>query len=178
MMDIGTLGGDNSDAFGYNDAGQIVGWAQDQPGGKFYHAFLWQSGSMTNLGEIGGFDTSQAEAVNNAGQVVGIGKVQIAPQDSSATFEEHAFIYSALTGVVLLESVIPVSSGWTELSPRDINDSGEIVGDGTINGARHAFLMTPPPIPTVSTWGLLAFAVGILILGTLVLRRRGSTQRR
>lgn len=165
MSDLGTLGGMASEAFDGNEAGQIVGWAQDQPGGKFYQAFLWQGGTMTNLGGIGGFDWSSAEAINNLGTVVGMGMIgQV----------ESGFAYDPALGIRDLADLIPPNSGWTDLNPWDLNDSGQIAGTGTINGARHGFLMTPlPPIPAVSFWGLSALVLALLAVGTVLLRRHG-----
>ena len=78
-----------------------------------------------------------------------------------------------------IEDLIPLDSGWFELSPRDINDEGQIVGVGTFlgeGGGRHAFLMTPtPPIPAVSTWGLLVLTLLMLTAGaSLIIRRSGK----
>ena len=57
MTDLGTLGGtpDNSAAFAINNAGQVVGWSDITPltgtdRYSFEHAFLWQNGTMTDLG--------------------------------------------------------------------------------------------------------------------------------
>src|SRR2546422_786419 len=62
---LGALPGDSTSlAHGINDAGQVVG----QSG--WLHAFLWDNGTMTNLGNLGG-PLSAATGINNAGQVVG-----------------------------------------------------------------------------------------------------------
>ncbi|HET9358830.1 MAG TPA: thrombospondin type 3 repeat-containing protein, partial [Vicinamibacterales bacterium] len=42
-----------------------------------------------------------------------------------------------------LSSLLPPNSGWTLLEANDINDRGEIVGMGRINGEDHAYLLTP-----------------------------------
>ncbi|HEY3701676.1 MAG TPA: hypothetical protein VGL32_05420, partial [Acidimicrobiales bacterium] len=42
-----------------------------------------------------------------------------------------------------LNSLIPAGSGWVLDQARAINDAGQIVGWGTINGHEHAFLLTP-----------------------------------
>jgi probable HAF family extracellular repeat protein len=66
--DLGTLGGNNSQAFDVNNRGQVVGWAETAAGGS--EAFLWQNGTMTGLHSLAGHG-GQAQAINNRGQVVG-----------------------------------------------------------------------------------------------------------
>ena len=43
-----------------------------------------------------------------------------------------------------LNTRLPSGSGWVLESANDVNDVGEIAGVGTINGQRHAFLLTLP----------------------------------
>lgn len=77
MRDLGTLGGDDSVAQGVNARGQVVGWSgfrprpKDPPEPFIIRAFLWEKGSMRDLGSLPGFESSSATAINNAGQVVG-----------------------------------------------------------------------------------------------------------
>jgi probable HAF family extracellular repeat protein len=47
MTDLGTLGGKESVAFGINDAGQIVGWADNANG--YAHAFLYSFGNCSGV---------------------------------------------------------------------------------------------------------------------------------
>ena len=66
-LDLGTLGGANSQAFGVNNRGQVVGSSETSTSGQ---AFLWQRGTMTGLGTLAG-GSSGATDINNRGQVVG-----------------------------------------------------------------------------------------------------------
>ena len=54
MADLGTLGGGTSEAWGINDRGQIVGNAAIAGEGWIRHAFLYDRGSMKDLGTLGG----------------------------------------------------------------------------------------------------------------------------
>jgi probable HAF family extracellular repeat protein len=42
-----------------------------------------------------------------------------------------------------LNSLIPAHSGWILTQASGINDSGQIVGWGTVNKQTHAFLLSP-----------------------------------
>ncbi len=71
MVDLGTLGGDDSQAKAVNDAGQVVGEAEYSPGNNASRAFSWtQASGLVDLGTFGG-STSRALAVNNDGLIVG-----------------------------------------------------------------------------------------------------------
>jgi len=136
MTDLGTLGGLGSDAQGINNLGQVVGQATRSDGEE--HAFLYSGGVMTDLGTLG---TSQSTAfdINTGGQVVGWSNVA-----SGGTAIFHAFVYNG-GSLMDLNSLIPSTSGWTLTKANAINDVGQIVGDGTIGGAPHGFLLTPRP---------------------------------
>jgi probable HAF family extracellular repeat protein len=62
IIDLGTLGGTSSVASRINERGQIVGVIDPK---KDEHAFLWQNGTMIDLGE------GVASDVNDHGQIVG-----------------------------------------------------------------------------------------------------------
>ena len=53
MQDLGTLGGDSSQAYGINDNGQVVG-VSTLADGVTSHAFLWtEDTGMVDLGDTG-----------------------------------------------------------------------------------------------------------------------------
>jgi probable HAF family extracellular repeat protein len=121
----------SSNAVAINDSGAVAAneW---NVGISDNHAFLYQGGVKTYLGVLGG-TYSKAYGINNNGQIVGV---------SSTSTVQHGFLYSG--GVMQdLEAMLPSGSGWTALNPNDINDSGQIVGEGYIDGQHRAFLMEP-----------------------------------
>jgi probable HAF family extracellular repeat protein len=130
MKDLGTLDSGNSTgatANAINDSGQIVGTSSC--GSSCTHAALWTSTGIQDLGTLPGSSISAANGINNLGQVVGESGV--------------AFIWSQAAGMQDLNNLIPAGSGWTLTWAFAINDSGQITGQGEINGQTHAYLLTP-----------------------------------
>ena len=71
IYNLGTLGGTSSSGYDINDAGQVVGSAQDAMGRS--RAFLWDSSrGMTDLGTANGYTQAGAYAINASGSVVGV----------------------------------------------------------------------------------------------------------
>ena len=77
MTDLGTLGG-VSTAEDINERGQVVGRSTLAKRGEF-HAFLWEDGTMTDLGTLSGL-SSQAYGINDRGQVVGFSQPAVGQQ--------------------------------------------------------------------------------------------------
>src|SRR5262249_40435478 len=96
------------------------------------HAFLWQNGTMTDLGTIGGTFTA-ANWLNDAGEVIGIGS-------TTGDTALHAFVWRHNT-----ISDIGTVDGDNNSSANSINNKGQVVGgswfwDGQNTTANHAFL--------------------------------------
>lgn len=140
-------GAAGSNAVDLNDLGQVIGNPQRMGMRhlvQYGHAFLYDhtTGLTTDLGSLPGYQNSTPAAINNAEQVVG---AAWAPLDESRPFRA-AFIYDHRRGTMVdLNSLIDPASGWHLVNAFDINDSGQIVGSGHMNGETHAFVMTPNP---------------------------------
>jgi len=120
IADLGTLGGAQSEAFGINSLGQVVGWA-DIPNGDG-HAFLYSNGAMIDLGALFGVagTYSIARSINDAGQVVGI-------FNNMWTAGIADFLYSG-------GSMFNYGPGYAY----GINNSGQFTGVSTVAG--HGFI--------------------------------------
>ena len=66
ITDLGTLGGQWSDAYAINNFGQVVGLSQTASGSS--HPFLYDTGKMIDLYPLNGQD-SEPMGINNFGQV-------------------------------------------------------------------------------------------------------------
>jgi probable HAF family extracellular repeat protein len=79
MTSLGSLSPqDNSYATGVNENGQVVGYSYGLDQGSYrYRAFMWDNGAMTDLNNLIdpalGWALNVANAVNDQGQIVGLG---------------------------------------------------------------------------------------------------------
>jgi probable HAF family extracellular repeat protein len=141
LTDLGTLGGDNGTPGWINDAGEVVGQA-DLPGSQVHHAFLWRRGVMTDLGTLG--STSIAEAINSKSQVVGRSRL-----GSPTSILQHAFLWQEGGPMVDLNTLIPANSSLQLTDAININERGEILGQGLPPGVQpgdnvgHLVLLIP-----------------------------------
>ena len=139
MEDLGTLGGGDSEAQDINDLFQIAGFSQTAA--TEIRAFIKDgTQAMQDLGTLGG-NNSRAFAINNNEQIVG--DSEISPGIVRAMLYESNQMYD-------LNEMISSDSGWTLIEAHDINDQGQIVGWGIVNGATHAFLLHPASLPPKS----------------------------
>lgn len=137
IINLGALWGSTySRATSINDSGQIIGYSATS-------AILWNNGKATILGPIslGGPGIGGLSGINNSGEVVG--NTMISMRVSHATLWKN--------GVAIdLNSLIDATLGWVLTTATDINDAGQIIGQGMLNGKSAAFLLTPIPPPAAA----------------------------
>jgi probable HAF family extracellular repeat protein len=132
MRDLGTLGGPDASAYAMNERGQIVGqsYINDIPnpasGIPTIDPFLWEDGSMIDLGSLGG-TIGLAGDINNRGQVIGNSNL---PGDAT----QHGFLWDHGK----LKDVGSLGGNWSAANA--LNEAGHIAGQSVAaNGEYHAF---------------------------------------
>jgi probable HAF family extracellular repeat protein len=145
-----------SAANGVNDRGQIVGWSYISDSSDDVHAVRWtQSGTIRDLGTLPGDSVSSATKINFFGLIIGssgntvdvfttvIGGLGNSFDTGPLEVIGRPFIWSEHDGMRDLNTLIRRNSGWVLHSATDINVWGQIVGEGTLRGQAHGFLLTP-----------------------------------
>jgi probable HAF family extracellular repeat protein len=131
MVDLGTLGGSLSRSVAVNESGQVVGHSLTVDG--YIRGFSWtQAGGMVDVGTLDGFAHSSAEAVSDAGQIVG-------SAETAGLEVRHAISWTPTGGMVDLGTL-----GGTSSKAIAVNENGQVVGSAeTGRGFEHAFSWTP-----------------------------------
>jgi probable HAF family extracellular repeat protein len=145
LTNISPFGSSESYARGINNGGEVVGQFLISDKSAF-HAFLYRKGAVTDIHGLG--TNSDAVAINNAGAIVGHVQVKVGTALDPVTgqprdvFDQHAFVY--VEGVMAdLNNLIQSAPNWVLKWAFSINNRGQIVGYGELNGKNRAYLLTP-----------------------------------
>ena len=125
VTDLGTLGGDKSMAYAINNTGQVIGTSSG-PDGTF-HPFLWHSGTMTDLRDLGAAFHGVTD-INDHGQIVGHVFIN--------SGIDRGFIWGPREGMTDLG----VLSGKTKSWAYGMNDYAQVVGGSASIGDTRPFL--------------------------------------
>ncbi len=181
IHDIGTLGGFGAFANDNNELGQVVGYS-DTPEG-FSRAYIWDAeNSMRDLGTLTGTGSNRARAINDVGQVVGFESGEggfiwdqvsgLQPMGLGNPYDINnsgqvvgggGLIWDSINGTRDLADLIPPGLDWQFEFAFAINDAGDIVGVGTLNGEIRGFLLTPIPEPQTAMLVVLAFLSIVIV---------------
>ena len=122
----------DSDAWGINDAGQVVG---SSILGNDRRATLWNANAPIDLGATAGSIGSIAIQVNPSGTIAGYA---ILP---GSTY--RATTFAPFTPPADLNAALQTPSPYTLLYCNDVNASGQIVGQADSAGTQRGFVLTP-----------------------------------
>jgi probable HAF family extracellular repeat protein len=135
MQDLGNLGGTGAASVWVNNARQVVGTSLI-PNDLAWHAFLWRDGVMNDLGTLGSDPSSEAQSINEQGQVVGV--------SFDGPNDLHGFLWEKSGPIADLNTLVPPGSSVTIINAFQINDRGEIAAKGVLStGEGRAVLLIP-----------------------------------
>ncbi len=133
IVDLGEFKGNHNLIHGINNRGAMVG-AMINPETTSVEACVIEEGISRMLGTLGG-SFSVARAINNEGEIVG---GSLAADDGNF----HAFLF-VNEQLIDLNRLIVNASGWELVQAIAINDTGQIVGIGSLGGKDRIFLLMP-----------------------------------
>ena len=193
IVDLGTLGGNTSVANHLNGHGQVVGAATNAvpedpdvasfflslPAAQQVRAFLWQNGSMRDLGTLGGNNAS-AMFPNESGAVCGFSSTGNEINDTTGLPTIHPFMWKngkmqdlgSLGGSRAMPGSF-ANGPWG----RVMNERGDVVGTSMLPGddTWHAFIWSNGHMIDLGTLGgSISEAYAINDAGQVVGRARVS----
>ena len=169
IIDLGTLGGNQSLAATVNNRGQVVGGAANTIPDEFSmfgwgtqtRAFLWQKGTMSDLGTLGGSDAF-AIFVNQRGQVAGVAYTNSTPNLATGVPTQDPFLWENGKMSDL------GSLGGTLSFVNAFNNRGQVAGESNLAGdlTSHPFLWDGKTLKDLGTLGgSFGFATSLDDLG-------------
>jgi hypothetical protein len=137
IMDAGTVDGTPgfSTACAIDDPGHIGGFSSALNFLAF-HAYRWNPGNPVAVDATLPSSFGNVESIANG--------MSAGWYMSTLTGTNFAMLHTDANGAVDLNTQIPANSGWVLTQIKGINASGQMVGDGLLNGALGVFRLTPP----------------------------------
>jgi hypothetical protein len=120
-----------------NDAGTIIGetttMTVDSSGQSnlIFAPFKWQNENLSPVPFAAGDKSCEVKAINNHGWIAGACGVDA---------EQHAVMW--VNGLIVEVGPL-LGDGWQAVVATDVNDKGQIIGQGFLNGVVAAFVLTP-----------------------------------
>ncbi|MGO9084010.1 MAG: hypothetical protein ACLQBK_02195 [Candidatus Sulfotelmatobacter sp.] len=172
VIDLGTLGGNQSFAAAVNNHGQVAGLALSDvpdPFSFFYQfafclpfqicppnpsaarAFVWnEKDGMQDIGTLGGPD-AYAAFVNDRGQVAGFSYTNSTVNATTGLPTFHPFVWEKARGMMDLGTL----GGTIAQAVNGMNESGEVAGSTTMAGdqTHHPFLWDAQRLIDLGTFG-------------------------
>ena len=154
IVNLRTLGGNQSFANAINNRGEVVGWALNTVPdstlglGTQQRPFLWRNGIMRDLGDLGG-GNAMAMIVNALGQVAGASLLNSSPNPNTGFPTFHTFLWD--DGKLMDLG----SLGGTQSAPAALNNRAQVTGTSTLDGdfTNHGFLWTSGTLRDLGTLG-------------------------
>jgi probable HAF family extracellular repeat protein len=159
IINLGTFGGNESVAYWLNDRDQVVGAAANSVADRVSmngwatqtRAFIWQDGTMTDLGTLGGPD-AVAFFINDRGQVAGNSYTNSKVNPITKSPTTHPFLWQdgRMRDLGTLGGTLATVASWEAL-----NDRGEVVGQSNLKGDKtsHPFLWDGRSLVDLGTMG-------------------------
>ncbi len=159
VVNLGTLGGNESFSIAVNNRGQVVGLAENATPDSFglgfgqqARAFLWERGLMRDLGTLGGPDAFAID-INDRGQILGVSFINSIPDPTTGVPTLDGFLWE--NGKMI---DIPDPLGGTQISPYYLSERGQVIGNANLAGdnfeqARHPFLWKEGTFTDLGTFG-------------------------
>ena len=137
IEDAGTVDGTfgMSGASAIDDLGHIGGFSSAKSFFAF-HAYRWDPGHPVYADAPLPAFFGNVESIANG--------MSAGWYMSTVDFNNYAMLQTDATGAVDLNTQIPANSGWVLTEIKGINTSGQMVGDGKLNGIAGVFRLTPP----------------------------------
>ena len=127
ITEIGTLGGETSEAFGLNNLGDVVGAAATRAGDQ--HAFLYRTGQILDLGTLTGGSSSRANAINDRGDVIGYSAINAFGPPFRELIQGFVWQNGAMRAVGALYCPCSFNVRYGTSMAFAVSDDGVVVGD-------------------------------------------------